>query len=94
MSQSVDKFAKIPSWVEDKIEEWMGLAINRDKTKVIDTTKSGTTLDFLGYSFRYDKSRYPGTSHRYWNRIPSKKSVKRFNARVTRDNFQGMYTSR
>jgi len=80
MARYVDK--RIVEWVENKIEQWMGLVINREKTKVIDATKSGTTLDFLGYSFRYDKTLNPGPNRYYWNRIPSKKSVKRFHAAV------------
>ena len=79
MARYVDE--RIIQWVESKIESWMGLAINRDKTKVLEATQSGTTLDFLGYSFRYDRDKY-GSGRKYWNRIPSKKSVKRFNARV------------
>jgi hypothetical protein len=52
-----------------------------DKTKVINAKESGKTLDFLGYSFRYDQDLF-GLPRKYWNRIPSKKSVKRFNAKV------------
>ena len=59
----------------------MGLSINREKTKVIMARQSGTTLDFLGYSFRYDRS-LRSKHGRYWNRIPSKKSLQRFRARV------------
>jgi RNA-directed DNA polymerase len=80
MARYVDE--RIIQWVEAKIEEWMGLAINRDKTKVINATDSGTTLDFLGYSFRYDKHLVSGWHGRYWNRYPSKKSIKRFQAKV------------
>ena len=76
MAKCVDE--RIVNWVEGKIEKWMGLVINREKTKVFDAETPGTTLDFLGYSFRYDKTRFPGSKRRYWNRIPSKKSVKRF----------------
>jgi RNA-directed DNA polymerase len=79
MAKFVD--SRIIKWVEAKIEEWMGLAINREKTKVIMAKQSGTTLDFLGYSFRYDKSSFD-KNKRYWNRIPSKKSLKRFRAKV------------
>jgi RNA-directed DNA polymerase len=79
MAKRVDD--RIIKWVEAKIEEWMGLVINREKTKVIMTKQSGTTLDFLGYSFRYDRSSF-AKSKRYWNRIPSKKSLQRFRAKV------------
>ena len=79
MAKYVDE--RIIKWVEGKIEGWMGLSINREKTKVFDAKTPGMTLDFLGYSFRYDKDRQ-GRPWRYWNRIPSKKSVKRFHERL------------
>jgi RNA-directed DNA polymerase len=64
----------IKSWVEVKIENWMGLKINREKTKVIDVTQPSATLEFLGYTFRFDKD-LKGRKYRYWNRIPSKQAV-------------------
>jgi len=88
MAKCID--ARVIKWIEEKIEGWMGLTINREKMGVIATKQTGTTLDFLGYSFRYDKSRYPGTSHRYWNRIPSKKSLKRFRAKVHKITEKGL----
>ena len=57
---------RITNWVENKIETWMGLVINRDKTKVMEVKQSGKPLDFLGYSFRYDKD-LCGRNCRYWN---------------------------
>ncbi|MDO5582337.1 MAG: group II intron maturase-specific domain-containing protein, partial [Planctomycetia bacterium] len=72
---------RIENWVEGKLEAWMGLIINREKTKVLNVRKPGTTLDFLGYSFRYDRDLYGGT-RRYWNRIPSKKSMKKARLRI------------
>jgi len=79
MARYADK--RIPEWVEAKIETWMGLAINREKTKVVKARQAGMTLDFLGYSFRYDRSLY-NKNRRYWNRIPSKKSLKRLRTAV------------
>ena len=72
---------RITNWVENKIETWMGLVINRDKTKVMEVKQSGKPLDFLGYSFRYDKD-LCGRNCRYWNRIPSKKSMQKARDRV------------
>jgi RNA-directed DNA polymerase len=72
---------RITGWVESKIETWMGLVINRDKTKVTEVKQPGKTLDFLGYSFRYDRD-LSGRDHRYWNRIPSKKSMQKAHDRV------------
>jgi RNA-directed DNA polymerase len=62
-------------WVESKLETWMGLEINRDKTRVIDLKQEGVSLDFLGFTFRRDRSWYG--RRRYWNVFPSEKSLKR-----------------
>ena len=71
----------ITNWVESKIEKWMGLVINRAKTKVVQVTRPGETLDFLGYSFRYDQDLY-GRDRRYWNCIPSKQSMQKARDRI------------
>lgn len=73
--------SRVRDWVTAKIENWMGLEINREKTKVIHASRSGMVLDFLGYSFRYDKSLF-GDENRYWNRIPSKKSMQKTRQRI------------
>lgn len=62
-------------WIEGKLEAWMGLTINRDKTQVIDLTQQGASLDFLGYTFRYDRDLY-GKAGTYLNVMPSKKALK------------------
>lgn len=64
----------ITSWIEDRIEGRMGLVINRDKTRVVRLRNVGERLDFLGYSFRYDRDR-KGRDKRYLNLFPSKKSL-------------------
>ena len=38
-----------------EIEGWMGLEINRNKTRVIDLKQQGEKLNFLGYMFRYEE---------------------------------------
>ena len=65
---------RIVRWIEHTIETRLGLQINREKTKIIDVQKPGATLDFLGYSFRYDADLY-GRKRRYLKRSPSKKAV-------------------
>jgi RNA-directed DNA polymerase len=72
---------EVQNWVVKKIENWMGLEINREKTKILDAKQAGTSLDFLGYSFRYDNSLFGG-KRRYWNRIPSKKSMNKARQRI------------
>ena len=58
---------RITGWLESTVESWLGLVINREKTKVIDLSEKGTRLDFLGYSFRFDKSLYGSGKQRYLN---------------------------
>jgi len=53
-------------FVGEKIEGWLGLKINREKTRVVNLRGEGETLDFLGYSFRLDRDLY-GRDSKYWN---------------------------
>jgi len=64
---------QLRGWMEGRLEGWLGLQINRDKTRVLDLRQSGQALDFLGYTFRYDRDRY-GRGQRYWNLQPSAKA--------------------
>jgi RNA-directed DNA polymerase len=65
---------QMEDWIETKLEGWLGLMLNRDKTKILDLKHVGERLDFLGYSFRYDRDlRNP--EKRYWNAFPSAKAL-------------------
>lgn len=66
----------IKTWMEETLEGWMGLRLNRDKTRVIDLREPRTRLDFLGFTLRYDRD-LKGRGHRYLNVIPSAKSLAR-----------------
>jgi RNA-directed DNA polymerase len=67
--------------VETLLEDWLGLKINRDKTRVVNLDDEGTHLDFLGYMFRYDRCRFrPG--RRYLNMCPSVKALERERQRL------------
>jgi RNA-directed DNA polymerase len=48
----------------------MDLSINREKTHIVKLREPGACLDFLGYSFRYERDRF-GRSKRFLNRVPS-----------------------
>lgn len=63
-------------FAENKLEGWMGLKINREKTSMKSLRIAGERLDFLGYSIRYDKD-LKGRPFRYLNIFPSSKSLKR-----------------
>ena len=67
--------------VEWFIEERMGLTINREKTRVVKLNEEGASLDFLGYTFRYDRDLHGG-EHRYLNVVPAAKSVAREKERI------------
>jgi RNA-directed DNA polymerase len=67
---------QLSGWIESKLEGWMALEINRDKTRIIDLRQTGAQLDFLGYTFRYDRD-LMGRQKRYLNVTISKKALKR-----------------
>ena len=72
---------RIAEFIESKLEPWMGLEINREKTRVVDLRQAGASLDFLGYTFRYDRDLH-GDSNRYLNMIPSKQALKKERAKL------------
>src|SRR5207249_3154896 len=43
---------ELREFIDNKIEVWLRLKINRKKTRVIHLHEQGAVLDFLGYSFR------------------------------------------
>jgi RNA-directed DNA polymerase len=67
---------QLRGWIEGKLEGWLGLQINREKTRVLDLRQTGQSLDFLGYTFRHDRDQY-GRPQRYWNLEPSRKALDR-----------------
>jgi len=79
LARQVD--ARLTGFIEDKLETWMGLEINRDKTRTVDLRQQGASLDFLGFTFRYDRSWY-GRSGKYLNVTPSEKAVAREKAKL------------
>lgn len=65
---------KLRVWIEDKLEGWLKLEINRDKTRVLNVQEQ--SLDFLGYTFRYHRDHY-GRAYRYLTLGPSRKTMAR-----------------
>ncbi len=72
---------RLQGWVEQTLEDRFKLTINREKTRVVKLTETGTSLSFLGFTFRYDRD-LCGRSHRYLNVFPAKKSVLRLCERL------------
>lgn len=71
---------RLRNFLEEKLEGWLGLKLNREKTRVVHLRAEGASLDFLGYTFRYMEDRFGGK--RYLNMQPSAKAVKRERERV------------
>lgn len=67
---------RITRFIEETLEGWMGLTINRKKTRVVNLVEQGASMDFLGYTFRYDRDLH-GRPRRYLNACPSKKALKK-----------------
>ena len=65
---------RLREYIEGKLEGWLGLELNREKTRVVNVKEE--SLDFLGYTFCYVNSRwYPGT--RVLSMRPSRKALQR-----------------
>jgi RNA-directed DNA polymerase len=63
-------------FIESRLEGKFQLEINREKTRVVDLREEGASLDFLGYTFRYDRD-LKGRDRKYLNVFPSRKAVQR-----------------
>lgn len=74
--------------VEALLEERLGLTVNREKTRRIQLRDPGASLDFLGYTFRFDRDIH-GRPWRYLNMCPSAKALQR-----ERDRLRQMTSAR
>jgi len=65
----------IQDFLTELLEGKMGLRLNREKTRILDLRAAGHSLDFLGYTFRYDRSL--NGQGKYLNLFMSKKALSR-----------------
>jgi RNA-directed DNA polymerase len=66
---------RITDWVEQTLEGWLALTINRKKTRVIVLApERDANLDFLGYTFRYEWG-YTDRTRRFLTASPSAKAL-------------------
>lgn len=72
---------RIVNWLETQLEKELELTINREKTQIVRMRKPGESLDFLGFTMRYDRD-LRGRDHRYLNIFPARKPVERFRDKV------------
>jgi RNA-directed DNA polymerase len=73
--------SRLLGWVEDQLEGRFRLTINREKTKVLDLNQEQASVDFLGFTFRYDRDLF-GRARRFLNVFPSKKALSRLRERL------------
>lgn len=74
MSKETEQF------IEKKIERWMGLMINREKTSIVDMKKPRAKLSFLGFTYQYQQSRFRrGT---YLNISPQQRALGRAREKI------------
>jgi RNA-directed DNA polymerase len=72
---------RLQASIEGFLEGRMGLTLNREKTRVVKLREAGASLDFLGYTFRYERDLY-GRPQQYLNVAPSVKAVARERERL------------
>ncbi|MGH7592801.1 MAG: group II intron reverse transcriptase/maturase [Gemmatimonadales bacterium] len=72
---------RLIDWVEGTLEGRFSLTVNREKTRVVALRQPGASLDFLGFTLRYDRDRF-GRSRRYLNVFPSAKSQARARSKL------------
>jgi RNA-directed DNA polymerase len=72
---------RLIDWVEAQLEGRFKLTINRDKTRVVRLNEPRASLDFLGFTFRYDRD-LKGRDQRYLNVFPSKKALARLSEKI------------
>lgn len=72
---------ELTEYIESRLEGKFQLEINRDKTRVVDLRQGRRSLDFLGYTFRYDRD-LKGRARKYLNLYPSEKALKKERERL------------
>ena len=75
---------RLREWVEHQLEGRFRLTINRQKTRVVRMHQPEASVDFLGFTFRFDRDQY-GRDRRYLNVFPSNKALQRL-----RDKLRGL----
>jgi RNA-directed DNA polymerase len=83
----------IRQYLQELLEGELGLTINREKTRIVNLREEGASLDFLGYTLRYDRDQLGRPDRKYLNLFPSAKAEQRLQQKVherttSRNNFK------
>ena len=79
--------ATLVQWLERTLEQDLGLTVNRSKTRVVQLSAPGTSLDCLGFTLRYNRDRF-GRNRRYLHVMASPRSQARL-----REKLRGLTTA-
>ena len=72
---------RLIDWIEGTLEGRFRLTVNREKTRIVKLNQPGESLNFLGFTLRYDRDRF-GRDRRYLNVVPSAKALARAREKV------------
>jgi RNA-directed DNA polymerase len=72
---------RLRDWIEGLLEGRFQLTVNREKTRIVKLHQPGQSLNFLGFTLRYDRDLF-GRARRYLNVFPSAKAMTRARDRV------------
>jgi RNA-directed DNA polymerase len=72
---------RLVTWLERTLEQDLRLTVNRTKTRVVQVREPKQSLDFLGFTLRYQRDRF-GRDRRYLAVGPSKRAQVRVRAKV------------
>ena len=72
---------RLVNWIEGLLEDRFRLTVNREKTRIVKLHQPGQSLNFLGFTLRYDRDLF-GRDRRYLNVFPSAKAMTRARDRV------------
>ena len=72
--------AQTEEFIRGKLEDWMGLALNKEKTKVVDLRVKRNSIDFLGFNLKFVKSKF--NCGQYLKIEPKKKAFAKAKAAI------------
>lgn len=72
---------RLTDWIEGTLGDRFRLIINQEKTGLVHMHQAGQSLDFLGFTLRYDRDLH-GRDHSYLNVFPTRKATARAREQV------------
>jgi RNA-directed DNA polymerase len=75
------KSLQMNEFIREKIEGWLGLTLNRKKTRVGCLRKKGATIQFLGFQIGFAKSK-PWIGGQYLKICPNKKAMQKARGKI------------